>query len=61
LDRSYNLSLTQENAEGTSNAFNYVLNVEGSDSNETVMRMWFLDSGDYECMGVEGYDCIRPD
>jgi hypothetical protein len=26
-----------------------------------VMRLWFLDTGDSECMGIHGYDCVRPD
>ena len=45
-----------------SHAFNYVIPVYDQDGKTTAFRMWFLDSGeDSDCMGVSGYDCVRPD
>jgi hypothetical protein len=62
LDRSFNLSLTLPNAEANlSHAFNYVLPVYDSKGTEVAFRMWFLDSGDDNCLGEWGYDCVRPD
>lgn len=26
-----------------------------------MQRLWFLDTGDSDCMGVHGYDCVHPD
>mmetsp|Transcript_42389 Transcript_42389/g.40626 ORF Transcript_42389/g.40626 Transcript_42389/m.40626 type:complete len:133 (-) Transcript_42389:216-614(-) len=59
LDRSYDLSMTQPSAEGVSHAFNYFLPVYAE--GEEQFRLWFVDSGDYDCMGVQGYDCVKPD
>jgi hypothetical protein len=62
LDRTYNLSLTQPNAGNISHAFNYVLPVYDETGEDVELRLWFLDSGeDSDCMGVSGYDCVRPD
>mmetsp|Transcript_42099 Transcript_42099/g.40358 ORF Transcript_42099/g.40358 Transcript_42099/m.40358 type:complete len:250 (+) Transcript_42099:162-911(+) len=61
LDRTYDLSLTQPSAEGVSHAFNYFLPVHDKDGVEERFRLWFLDSGDYDCMGVQGYGCVMPD
>ena len=61
LDRTYNLSLTRPNAANISHAFNYVLPVYDANGTEVGFRLWFLDSGEEGCMGVGGYDCVRPD
>lgn len=62
LDRTYNLSLTKPNAGNLSHAFNYVLPVYNQNGSDVAFRLWFLDSGeDEDCMGVGGYDCVRPD
>lgn len=63
LDRTYNLSLTKPNAEANlSHAFNYMLPVYDQNGTEVKFRLWFLDSGeDSDCMGVYGFDCVRPD
>ncbi len=62
LDRTYSLSMTQPNAAKISHAFNYMLPVYEQDGKTVAFRLWFLDSGeDEDCMGVGGYDCVRPD
>lgn len=62
LDRTYSLSMTQPNEAEISHSFNYQLPVYGQDGTTIGFRLWFLDSGeDTDCMGVGGYDCIRPD
>lgn len=42
-------------------AYNYNLEIFDSDGDDVMMRLWFLDSGDRDCLGVEGNDCIHPD
>ncbi|CDW79940.1 UNKNOWN [Stylonychia lemnae] len=62
VDRSYNLSLTQPNAANISHTFNYILPVYDYEGKNILFRLWFMDSGeDQDCMGVSGYDCVRPD
>eukprot|EP00823_Brevimastigomonas_motovehiculus_P002434 TRINITY_DN148_c1_g1_i1.p1 TRINITY_DN148_c1_g1~~TRINITY_DN148_c1_g1_i1.p1 ORF type:complete len:365 (-),score=102.22 TRINITY_DN148_c1_g1_i1:219-1313(-) len=61
LDAAYDLSLTAPST-GLHGATNYLLSVWPASS--TVVpstHIWVFDSGDYTCMGVKGYDCIRPD
>lgn len=59
LDRSFNLSLTLPNQANISHAFNYWLPVY--DDNGVSFRLWFLDTGHEDCLGVKGWDCILPD
>ncbi|CDW88364.1 metallophosphoesterase [Stylonychia lemnae] len=62
LDRTYNLSMTKPNAPNISHAFNYMLPVYDQSGQNISFRLWFIDSGeDQDCMGVGGYDCVRPD
>lgn len=61
LDRSYSLSYTKPNAADISHSFNYILPVYDSKGENVIFRMWFLDSGEEGCMGINGYDCVRPD
>jgi hypothetical protein len=55
------MSITKPNAGNLSHAFNYVHEVYDSEGIDVEMRLWFLDSGEEGCMGVIGYDCVRPD
>jgi hypothetical protein len=61
LDRSFEMSLTQPNAADISHSFNYVLPVYDKTGTEIKTRLWFLDTGDRDCHGVQGYDCVYPD
>ena len=61
LDRSYDLSLTQPNAAEISHSFNYMVPIYDKSGSHVLFRLWFLDSGEEGCMGVKGYDCVRPD
>lgn len=62
FDRSYANSMTQPNAEeGLTHAFNYVLPVYDETGENVVFRNWYLDSGDHECLVVNGYSCVFPD
>jgi predicted MPP superfamily phosphohydrolase len=62
LDRSFDMSLTQPNAEPElHNSFNYVLPIYDSAGEQIMSRLWFLDSGDVGCLGMDTkYDCIHP-
>jgi len=61
LDRSFEMSLTQPNAADMTHSFNYVLPVFDETGTEILQRLWFLDTGDSDCLGVHGYDCVHPD
>lgn len=62
MDRSFNYSLTQPNSRANlSHAFNYMLPVYDQQGNDVQFRLWFLDTGDSDCLGQWGYDCVRPD
>lgn len=58
---SFDNAMTLPNAAAISNSFNYVLPVYDAAGENVVMRLWFLDSGDQDCLGVEGFGCIHPD
>jgi len=55
------MSLTQPNAANISHSFNYVLPIYDETGVEIMNRLWFLDTGDWGCEGVSGYDCVYPD
>jgi len=56
------MSLTKPNAEpNLTHAFNYMLPVYDENGEDITMRLWFIDTGDDDCMGVGGYDCAHPD
>lgn len=61
LDMSYDMSLTRPNAGDLTHSFNYVVPVYNQDGTEILTRLWHLDTGDSDCMGVTGYDCAHPD
>jgi len=61
FDMTYDNALTAPNAGDLTHSFNYVLPVYDEEGKEIVQRLWFLDTGDSECMGVGGYDCVHPD
>lgn len=61
FDRSFAMSLTQPNAANISHSFNYVLPIYDETGVEILNRLWFLDTGDWGCEGVSGYDCVYPD
>jgi hypothetical protein len=63
FDRSFEMSMTQPNAKpDLHNSFNYVLPIYDFEGDEIVSRLWFLDSGDVGCLGMDtNYDCIHPD
>lgn len=54
------MSLTQPNSGDIANEFNYVLPVYDKTENEIVQRLWFLDTGVADCLGIPGYGCIEP-
>jgi hypothetical protein len=58
---TYNNAMTLPNAGAISNSFNYVLPVYDAAGENVVMRLWFLDSGEKDCLGVEGAPCVHPD
>lgn len=58
---SYANSMTRPNAGDLTHSFNYMIPVYDETGEEIVHRMWFLDTGDWECLGVVGYDCVHPD
>jgi len=61
FDRSYKMSLTKPNSADISNEFNYMLPVYDETGEEIVQRLWFLDTGVSDCLGVPGYGCAEPD
>ena len=64
---TYNLSLTRKNAkENLTHSFNYVVPIylknETTGVDKVIMRFWFLDAGDVDCLDLKGgYDCVRED
>jgi len=40
---------------------NYVLPIYDNSGTNVEYRLWFLDTGDIECEGIYGYNCIRND
>lgn len=62
FDRSFPLSMTQPNAMGDQGkTTNYVLNVLGQTGEDVKFRMWFLDTGGWDCLGSAGYGCVWPE
>ncbi len=61
LDVSFDLSMTLPNQGNISHSFNYWLPIYGQNDSDVHLRLWFLDSGDGNCLEIKGYDCIRPD
>eukprot|EP01119_Soliformovum_irregulare_P021599 TRINITY_DN7224_c0_g1_i1.p1 TRINITY_DN7224_c0_g1~~TRINITY_DN7224_c0_g1_i1.p1 ORF type:complete len:360 (+),score=55.58 TRINITY_DN7224_c0_g1_i1:89-1081(+) len=59
LDTSNPLSLTQRGPLDITGATNYVLTVR-STNGDPVVHLWFFDSGDDNCLGVKGWDCVHP-
>jgi hypothetical protein len=62
FDRSYSWSMTQPNAKpDLHHEFNYMIPVYDENGEEIVFRNWYLDTGDRECLGVDGFSCVWPD
>ena len=63
FDRSFPLSMTQPNALNiTDKPTNYILNVLGQTGDDEVkFRMWFLDTGNRDCLGSPGFGCVWPE
>lgn len=61
LDRSYNMSLTKEGPQNISHAFNYMLPIYDKDGSDITLRLWFLDSGKFDCHGNYGNGCVNED
>ncbi len=38
-----------------------MLPIYGQTSDEIKSRLWFLDTGDEDCLGIPGYGCVMPD
>lgn len=53
--------MTQPNQGNISHATNYMLPVFGQAGEDVQFRMWFLDTGDDDCMEISGYGCVMPD
>ena len=61
FDRSFDLSMTLPNQGNISHTTNYVLPVYGQTGEDVQIRLWFLDTGDSDCLNVPGYGCVMPD
>jgi len=61
LDLGYPLSMSQMGPNSISGHSNYVLQVLGSNSDKAVSHLYFMDTGNRECMGVPGWSCMMPD
>jgi len=75
LDSSDELSLTEFGPHHINGITNYYLDVEASQNEsltngdgdndnanaDIVTRLWFFDSGDTNCLGIQGWGCIYPD
>lgn len=61
LDMTNPYSFTQLFPDNMAGASTFVLPVYSSKHPEqVVMNLWFFDSGDYNCLGVNGYGCVEP-
>jgi hypothetical protein len=60
FDRSFDLSLTLPNQGNISHSFNYMLPIYGH-VDDVQTRLWFLDTGDDNCLDIKGYGCVMPD
>ena len=60
LDRSYNLSLTQQGPMNITGTTNYNLPIYSSDSDtEAKANIWVFDTGRHDCNGYFGYGCME--
>lgn len=61
LDMTNPYSYTQLFPDNMAGASTFVIPVYSSKHPEkVVMNLWFFDSGDYNCLGVNGYGCVEP-
>ncbi|KAM9988696.1 hypothetical protein ACTFIY_004739 [Dictyostelium cf. discoideum] len=61
LDNTFNLSLTQRGPSDIRGATNYYLPITDPSSGEVATILYFFDSGDDNCQGIEGWGCVYPD
>ena len=59
--KPYCYTLGNHDSEADLNRQTFVIPVYSSKHPEkVVMNLWFFDSGDYNCLGVNGYGCVEP-
>ncbi|KAJ3429797.1 hypothetical protein M0812_25157 [Anaeramoeba flamelloides] len=64
IDRTYSFSQSKFGPEDIFGVSNYHIEIHTADSTpdnkEVAVVLYFLDSGDKDCMGVFGYGCVQP-
>ncbi|KAK8793460.1 hypothetical protein WA158_004819 [Blastocystis sp. Blastoise] len=61
IDEQNPWSYSQEGPKDVVGASNFMVPVYAyKNDTKIVLTLWFLDSGDYNCMGQAGYGCIDP-
>jgi len=66
LDQQIPISYTQRGPLNITGASNYFLPIFSStsqttNSDDVMANLWIFDSGDDNCLGVPGWDCVHPD
>eukprot|EP01112_Ceratiomyxa_fruticulosa_P018381 TRINITY_DN5865_c0_g1_i2.p1 TRINITY_DN5865_c0_g1~~TRINITY_DN5865_c0_g1_i2.p1 ORF type:complete len:347 (-),score=55.31 TRINITY_DN5865_c0_g1_i2:142-1182(-) len=61
FDTSHNLSYSQFGPSNISGVSNYLLPIYTPDLKNIATMIYLLDSGDSDCMGVDGWGCVATD
>ncbi|KAJ3429799.1 hypothetical protein M0812_25159 [Anaeramoeba flamelloides] len=64
IDQAYPLSQSEFGPDSIDGVTNYHIEIHTADSTpdnkEVAAVLYFLDSGDYGCLGFDGYGCVQP-